>query len=305
MRCLFRNFLPALVAGCMFATAHAQDALYPSKTVSLVVPFPPGGVVDVIGRLIAARMQRELKGTIVVENKPGAGGTLGAGLVARSRPDGYTLLLGGSATHVFGPAIYPKLNYQPSELVPIGQISNGPLVIVVGSNSKATDMPSLLAELQAAGGGANFASNGNGTFPQLAGELFNQANRLTPVHVPYNGGPAVITALMRGDVSFSINHIPVVQGMVRSGKLRAIATTGAKRAAAFPDLPTVAETGHKDFEANAWFGLFVPAGTPPAVQKALSDALAASLDDKELRDKLLAQGDARRPIGMPGSSVAI
>ncbi|MES2185038.1 MAG: tripartite tricarboxylate transporter substrate binding protein [Pseudomonadota bacterium] len=281
----------AIIAAGVMA-AHAQDAAYPSRPVTLVVPFPAGGVVDVLGRLVADKLQAALKGTVIVDNKPGAGGTLGAGLVARSRPDGYTVLLGGSATQIFGPVIYPKLSYDASRaFAPIGQISNGPLVVTLGAKMKASNFNEMVAELRNEGSQGNYGSNGNGTFPHLAAELLKHSTGLQTVHVPYIGGPAVVTALLAGDLSMSINHIPVVQGMVKSGKLRAVATTGAQRSAAFPDLPTVAESGVKGFEASAWFGLFAPAGTPAPVVQELTAALELALQDPDLRAKLLAQGD--------------
>ena len=290
-RHLVRYGVIACLMGAATAT-FAQEPGYPTKPITLVVPFPAGGVVDIIGRLVAESMAASLKSTVVVDNKPGAGGTVGAAAVARAKPDGYTVLLGGSATHVFGPSLYTNLTYDPIKgFAPIGQISSGPLVVVVGSKTHAQTVSELVTALKGSGDTANYGSNGNGTFPHLAGELFKQANQLRTVHVPYGGGPAVVTALISGDLVMSINHIPVVQGMVKSGKLKAIATTGTVRSSAFPDLPTLSEAGMKGFEANAWFGLFAPAGTPAPIVERLSAALAAALKDESVRTRLLAQGD--------------
>lgn len=256
------------------------------------MPFPAGGVVDVVARVVGQKMAAMLGTSVVIENKAGAGGTIGATYVARARPDGYTLLLGGSATQVFGPALYKNLQYDARcDFVPVGQISSGPLVFVVGSKVPAKDMPQLIEYLKAQGANAFDGSNGNGTFPHLAGELFKQANKLATAHVPYNGGPATATALISGDVALSINHIPVVQGMVKARKLRALATTGQVRSVVFPDLPTVDESGMKGFEANAWWGLFAPAGTPADVVQKLNDALAVALKDESVKASLAAQGD--------------
>jgi tripartite-type tricarboxylate transporter receptor subunit TctC len=173
----------------------------------------------------------------------------------------------------------------------IGQISSAPLVLVVNAQANLRTVSELVALLRAKGDKANYGSNGNGTFPHLAGELFNEANQLATTHVPYSGGPAVLTALITGDVDMSINHIPVVQGMVKAGKLHVIATTGQARSKAFPDVPTLQEQGVKGFEANAWFGVFAPAKTPTAVVARLSAALGDALGDESLRQRFIAQGD--------------
>lgn len=282
--------LALAAAGCTLS-AGAQEA-FPSRPATLVVPFPAGGVVDVVARIVGQKMSVALGQPIVVENRPGAGGTIGATYVAKAKPDGYTMLLGGSATQVFGPALYKNLQYDAKkDFVPVGQISSGPLVLVTGAKVPATDVAALTKYLQEQGVRAFYGSNGNGTFPHLAAELFKQANQLSAAHIPYGGGPAALTALITGDVAFSINHIPVVQGMVKSGKVRALATTGKKRSVAFPDLPTLDEAGMKGFEANAWWGLFAPAGTPAEAVKKLNDALAVALKDPAVRKALEAQGD--------------
>jgi len=285
-----RQLSAAFILGACALSAGAQE--FPSRPVTLVVPFPPGGVVDVVARMVSQKMAGPLGASIIVENRPGAGGTLGASYVAKARPDGYTVLMGGSATQVFGPAIYQDLQYDARrDFAPVGQISSGPLVVVVGSKVQARTMPELTAYLRDRKEQAFYGSNGNGTFPHLAAELFKQSNALLSTHVPYGGGPAVMTALVAGDIAFSINHIPVVQGLVKAGKVRALATTGRTRSVAFPDLPTLDESGMPGFEANAWWGLFAPAGTPqPAIDK-LNAALADALRDEAVRSGLAAQGD--------------
>jgi tripartite-type tricarboxylate transporter receptor subunit TctC len=286
-----RPILLALAAAVCAAPAWAQEH-YPSRPLTIVVPFPAGGVVDVVARLVGQKMSADLGTPVIVENKPGAGGTIGAAYVAKAKPDGYTILLGGSATQVFGPVLYKHLQYDAKkDFAPIGQISAGPLVLVTGARVPATNVPQLVGWLKQQGAHAFYASNGNGTFPQLAAELFKQANHLSTAHIPYGGGPAALTALISGDVAFSINHIPVVQGMVKSGKLHALATTGSRRSVVFPDLPTLEETGMKGFEAYAWWGLFAPAGTPAPVVNRLNQALAAALKDPHVRAGLNAQGD--------------
>jgi tripartite-type tricarboxylate transporter receptor subunit TctC len=286
-----RILLAALAVGTLAVPAFAQDK-FPSHPVTLVVPFPAGGVVDVVARTVGQKMSVALGQPVVIENKAGAGGTIGATYVAKARPDGYTILLGGSATQVFGPALYKNLQYDArKDFAPVGQISSGPLVLVTGSKVPATTVPQLAKYLKEQGVRAFYGSNGNGTFPHLAAELFKQANQLPSAHIPYGGGPSALTALITGDIAFSINHIPVVQGMVKAGKVRAIATTGKKRSVAFPDLPTLDEAGMKGFEANAWWGLFAPAGTPAEAVVKLNEALAVALKDPSVRAGLEKQGD--------------
>ena len=291
MNASHRHVFMALAAAACAAPVWAQDS-YPSRPISIVVPFPPGGVVDVVARRVGEKMSSALGTPVIIENKAGAGGTIGAAYVAKAKPDGYTILLGGSATQVFGPALYKKLQYNArKDFTPVGQISSGPLVLVTGSKVQAHDVPQLVSYLKEQGANAFYGSNGNGTFPHLAAELFKQSNDLKTVHVPYSGGPATLTGLISGDVAFSINHIPVVQGMVKSGKLRALATTGAKRSVVFPNLPTLQEEGMKGFEANAWWGLFAPTGTPAQAVTKLNQALAVALKDENVRAGLQAQGD--------------
>ncbi len=270
----------------------AQEGSYPSRPISIIVPAPPGGVVDVVARLVGDRLAEVLKTSVVIENKPGAGGTLGAMTAARAKPDGYTLMVGGGATQIFGPAMYAKPGYDGQKsFVPVAQFSSGPLVVVVDAKSKAQDLRGLIAELKSAGDKANYGNNGNGSLPHLSGELFKRAGDLQYVQVPYRGGPEVVAALLGGDLAFSINHIPVVKGALDGGRLRALATTGGQRASGFANLPTVAEAGMTGFEATAWFGLFAPAGTPASVVEALSQAVATVLKRDDVRERLVAQGD--------------
>jgi tripartite-type tricarboxylate transporter receptor subunit TctC len=290
-----RSALHTIALATLFAGpgAWAQEP-YPTRPVTIICPFPPGGVVDIIARIVAEKMGAGMKATFVVEDKTGAGGTIGATAAARAAPDGYTLFMGGSATNVFAASLYKSLAYDPAKsFTPIGQISSSPLVVVVGSKTPAATVPELVALLKKEGEKANFASNGPGTFPQIAAELFKQANGLKTTHIPYNGGPAAVTALIQGDVTFSINHIAVVRGMVKSGKLKAIATTGSQRADAFADLPTLKELG-MNLEAQTWFGLFAPAGTPKPIIDRLSAELANVLKDEAVRARLAQSGEEAR-----------
>lgn len=269
---------------------------FPTKPIVLVVPFPPGGVVDVIGRLVADRLGTSFGMRAIVDNKPGAGGTIGAAAVARAEPDGHTLLVGGAATHVFSPNLYPSLAYDPvKSFAPVGQLTTGPLVLVVPASSPATGMKEFESLVRTQGERLNYSSNGAGTFPHLAAELYRRSVGGKYAHIPYAGGSQALVALVAGDVGFSINHIPVVLPVLKGGKIKALATTGRQRSAAFPQLPTFEEAGMKGFEASAWFGLFAPAGTPQPVLEKLNSAVAQALKAPELRDKLLSLGD--EPVG--------
>lgn len=264
---------------------------YPSRVVKLVVPYPPGGVVDITGRLLADQLAKQLGGTVIVENKPGAGGTIGAATVARAAPDGYTLLLSGAATHAFAPWMYRELAYDPiKDFAPITQVTEGPLALCVNAASEAKDLAGLLALLREKGGASNYSANGNGTYPHLSVELLKQKMGLKPVHVSYKGGGQAITALLAKEVHFSQNHIPIVLPFVKAGRLRCVATTGSARSSALPDLPTLKEAGY-DVVASAWFGLFAPAGTPRPIVERLYQAVVKAVEASDLRSKFAAQGD--------------
>jgi tripartite-type tricarboxylate transporter receptor subunit TctC len=269
--------------------AQSQD--FPKRPVRIVVPYPPGGVVDISGRLLAQDLSQQLGVPVVVENKVGAGGTIGAAQAARSPADGYTVLLSGAATHAFGPWIYKQLPYDPvKDFVAVTQFSEGPLALVVNATSPINTLDDFVRSLKAGGASINYGSNGNGTYPHLAAELMNTVLGGSPQHVPYPGGAQTLNALLAGEIQFTLNHLPVVQAHVRSGRLRMLATTGNARSPVFPSVPTLKESGY-DIVASAWFGLFAPAGTPPAVVERLHQATAAAARSPALREKLAGMGD--------------
>lgn len=289
MKLLVRWLHLIVLCLCWPLAALAQD--YPNRVVRLVVPFPPGGVVDISGRLLAEELGRQLGVNVIVENKVGAGGTIGAGDVARAPADGYTILLGGAATHAFAPWVYKQLRYDPvKDFVAVTQFTEGPLALCVNAASGAGTLDDFMKTMKSGGAALNYASNGNGTFPHLSVELMNQALGAKPQHVPFPGGAQATTALIAGQVQFTINHIPVVQAHVKSGRLRVLATTGGTRSPSFPDVPTLKEAG-VDVVASAWFGLFVPAGTPPAIVERIHQATVAAAKSAALREKIAAQGD--------------
>lgn len=284
-----RASLLALGSLCCAFGAFGQE--YPNRVVKLVVPYPPGGVVDISGRLLADELSRQLGATVVVENKVGAGGTIGAEQVARSAPDGYTILFSGAATHAFAPWIFKGLRYDPiKDFVAVTQFTEGPLALCVNASSAVNTLDDFVKLMKTGAASINYASNGNGTYPHLSVELMSQVLGARPLHVPYPGGAQAVTALMAGEVQFSQNHIPVVQPHVKSGRLRVLATTGTTRSQAYREVPTLKEAG-LDVVASAWFGLFVPAGTPAAVVERLHQATAAAARSPALREKIAAQGD--------------
>lgn len=284
------QFTAVLAIGLSTAMgAWAQK--YPSEVVKLIVPYPPGGVVDITGRLLAAELEKTLGTQVIVENKGGAGGTIGSALVAKAKPDGYTVLLSGAATHAFAPSLYKNLRYDPvKDFVPVTQLTQGPLALCVNANSKVQNLSEFMDYLKKNNSALNYASNGNGTYPHLSVELMNQVLKTKPVHVAYKGGGQAVAALLGEQVQFSQNHIPIVLPHVKADKLRVLATTGDARAAAFPNVPTLKESGI-DVVASAWFGLFLPANTPPAIIERLYQATAKAVESRALKDKLMLQGD--------------
>lgn len=286
-----------LALGCFWgAPIAAQTRAFPSKPVTVVVPFPAGGVVDIVGRLLADKLGVSLGVRVLIENRPGAGGTIGAAAVAKAEPDGHNLLIGGAATHVFSPLIYPNVAYDPvTNFSAISQLSAGPLVLAVPQASPVQSFADFHDYVRRQGDKLSYASNGPGTFPHMAAELYRGSVNGTFVHVSYGGGPKAMLALAANEVAFSINHIPNVMPLMRSGKVRVLATTGRTRAIALPDLPTFAEDGASGFETSAWFGLFAPAGTSSAVIARLNSVVNEALRAPDLREKLAAQGD--EPVG--------
>jgi tripartite-type tricarboxylate transporter receptor subunit TctC len=275
--------------------ANAQP--YPSRIIKLIVPYPPGGVVDITGRLLANQLQKELSATVIVENKPGAGGTLGANFVAKAEPDGYIILLSGAATHAFAPSLFKNLPYDPiADFVPITQISEGPLGLAVSADSGINDLAGFVAAMTAKGGSSNYASNGHGTYPHLAMELLKQKAGFAITHVPFRGGNEAVTALLGGQVQVTLNHLPVVLPQADAGKLRLLATSGGTRAQALPGIPSLKERGY-DVVASAWFGLFAPARTPRNIIDQISAAVVRAAQSPLLKEKLLAQGDEIRAEG--------
>jgi tripartite-type tricarboxylate transporter receptor subunit TctC len=295
MRLARLTFACVLALFLQASAAFAQS--YPSRIIKLVVPYPAGGAVDITGRLLAEHLQKELNATIIVENKVGAAGTIGANAVAKAQPDGYTILLSGAATHAFAPSLFKALPYDPlADFAPITQVSEGYLALTVKADSDMKDLAGFIATMKDKGSSSNYASNGFGTYPHLAMELLKQTAGIELAHVPFKGGNESVTALLGGQVQATLNHFPVIQPQADAGAFRVLATSGPVRAQAFPNVPTLKESGY-DIVASAWFGLFAPAGTPREIIDRLYAAVARAAKNPELREKLRIQGDEVRVEG--------
>jgi tripartite-type tricarboxylate transporter receptor subunit TctC len=259
----------------------ASAQAWPSKPVRLVVPFPPGGLIDQMARLMAPRLAREIGQPVVIDNKPGAGGNVGAAEAARAPADGYTLLM-ASPPLTISPAIYPSLPYRPEQIVPIGVVGRVPNVLLVNPKSGIASVADLVARAKAAPGRLNYASNGNGTSLHLSAELLKVLTGTFITHIPYRGAAAAVTGLMAGEVDAMFENLPSVLGQIRGGNVRALAVTTRTRSKALPDVPTLAESGMPDFDVSAWYGLAAPAGVPADIMGRLEKALDAVSRDVEI-----------------------
>ena len=268
----------------------------PAKPIRLVVPYPPGGPLDVVARALAERVQPTL-GTVIVDNKPGAGGNLGADLVAKSAPDGNTLVMGAVATHAINPWLYAKLPYDPvRDFTAITRVAQVPNVLVMNAQTaqrlNISSVRDLVIYARRHPGKLNYGSGGNGSAGHLAGEMFKSQAGLFIVHIPYGGGAPAQLALLSGQVDFNIDNLASAAANIRAGKLRALAVTTAQRSSAMPALPTMAEAGRDDglqqFDIGTWFGLFGPAGLPPEVLQRLNSAFVGALESTDMHAKLAA-----------------
>jgi len=288
------RFVFRMAAGALLATfallSHAQ-APYPTKPIRIVVPFPAGGTTDILARAVAQKLTETLGQSVVVDNRPGAGGNIGAELVAKSPPDGYTLLMGTVGTHAINPSLYAKMPYDHvKDFVPVILVAGVPNVLVVNPSVPANSVQELIAYIKANPGKVNFASSGSGTSIHLSGELFKTMAGVSMTHVPYKGSTPALTDLMGGQVQLMFDNLPSSLPQIKAGKLRALAVTSAQRASALPDVPTVAEAGLPGFEASSWFGLLAPAGTPKDIVTKLNAEVAKWLATPEAREKLASQG---------------
>jgi tripartite-type tricarboxylate transporter receptor subunit TctC len=277
------------LAAILPVTVLAQD--YPSKSIKLVVPFPPAGGTDVLSRAIAHAITTSTKWNIVVDNKPGAGGNIGLDFTAKSPPDGYTIAMGQTANLAVNPALYSKMPYDPlKDFAPVALLSSQPLIVVVATSSPYKSLKDLVDAAKAGSGKINMASPGNGTIGHIGGEMFQRRAGIRMTHVPYKGAGAAVADLMGGSVDCYFGNSLAVGGLVTGGRLRAIAVTSPKRLGNFPDVPTVAELGYPGFEAATWSGLVAPAGTPKAIVDKLNAEAIKALGSPELVKKLQEDG---------------
>jgi tripartite-type tricarboxylate transporter receptor subunit TctC len=298
MRPILRAALIAvsLAAFALPAAVAQQPGAWPSKPVRVVVPFAPGGTTDILARALAPELGKAFGQSFIVENKPGAGGNTGADLVAKSPPDGYTLLMGTVGTHAINPALYPKMPYDSvKDFVPISLVAGVPNVLVINparaAAAKITDVKSLIAYAKANPGKLNMASSGNGTSIHLSGELFKSMTGTYMLHFPYRGSGPALLDLIGGTMDVMFDNLPSALPQIKAGKLTALAVTSGERSAALPDVPTIAEAGPvKGYEASSWFGLLAPAGTPPDIVNRLQQETAKALATPGLKERLLSQG---------------
>jgi tripartite-type tricarboxylate transporter receptor subunit TctC len=270
-----RNWIAAaaaLVATTPFMSSSALAQAWPARPIKLVVPFPPGGLIDNMARLVAPKLSQELGQPIVIDNKPGAGGNLGAAEAARAQADGYTLLM-ASPPLTISPALYTKLPYKPEQIVPVGLLGRVPNVLVVNPASGIQSVADLSARIKAKPGQLNYASNGQGTSLHLSAELYKSLSGIFITHIPYRGAAAGLTAVMADEVSMMFDNLPSALGLINGGKLKAIAVTTPQRSSALPNVPTMEEAGIKGYQVFAWFGVAAPAGLPAPVQQKLEQAL--------------------------------
>jgi tripartite-type tricarboxylate transporter receptor subunit TctC len=282
----------AVVAGMLHAApAPAQAPAYPTKPVRLVVPFPAGGTTDILARAVAQKLSEAWGQSVVVDNRPGAGGNIGSELVAKAAPDGYTLLMGTVGTHAINPSLYAKMPYDHvKDFTPVILVAGVPNVLVVNPAVPAQTVAELIAYAKANPGKLNFASSGSGTSIHLSGELFKVLTGVQITHVPYKGSSPALTDLVGGQVQMMFDNLPSSLQFIKGNRLRALAVTSTTRAAALPDVPTMVEAGVPGFEASSWFGVLAPAGTPREVVARINAEVAKWLATPDAREKMSAQG---------------
>ena len=282
-----RQLIAAGLAACAMNRAWAEA--WPARPIRLVVPFPPGGLIDRMARLLGPRLAQSLGQPVVVDNKPGAGGNLGAADAARSPADGYTLLM-ASPPLTISPAIYKSLPYQPQQIEPVALLGRVQNVLLVNALSPIRTVAQLGDAAKAKPGQMNYGSNGNGTSLHLCMELYKSLSGAQITHVPYRGAAGAMTALLAGEVDVMFDNLPAALPHIRAGKIRALAVTASARSSALPDVPTMVEAGVPGFDVTAWFGIAAPAGLPTAVADRLRQVLAEAIAAPEVAQAMQSQG---------------
>jgi tripartite-type tricarboxylate transporter receptor subunit TctC len=288
-----KRILCGLAATLLAAAAQAQA--WPNRTVTLVVPFPPGGGTDTGGRILAEQLGKRWGQTVIVDNKGGAAGQIGADLVAKAKPDGYTLLLGNIGTQAINPSLYPKMPYDPDKaFAPVALVAELPLAMTVHPGVPAKDPKEFIALAKSQPGKLSYASSGAGGAPHLAAEMFKDASGTFIVHVPYRGGGPATQDLMAGHVQLLFMTVLEASGNIKAGKLRALAVTSDKRVPALADVPTLAESALPGFNSISWLGLLAPAGTPQEIVEKISADVRAVLAANEVKARYVALGGVPR-----------
>jgi tripartite-type tricarboxylate transporter receptor subunit TctC len=298
MKTIVKNVL--LTAAIAVLTIHSAcaQASYPSKPIRIVVPFTPGGSTDILARAIGQKLSEAWGQAVVVENVPGAGGSIGADKVAKASPDGYTLLMGHIGTLAVNPSLYPALPYDPvKSFAPVAWVARVPNILVVHPSVKANTVKELVALAKAQPGRLNYGSGGNGSAANLATEYFKLQTGTSMLHIPYRGAAPAVADLLGGQIQLMFTGAPALMGQIKSGQLRALAVSSPKRLEALPDLPTVAEAGYANFEADQWYGVVAPAGTPKDVVVKLNAQINQALQSAELKTRLASEG----ALAMPSS----
>lgn len=292
-----------VVASVLTSPARAQD--YPTHPITLIIPFAPGGSTSIVGRTIADKMTETLGEKVIVDNRPGAGGTVGTRAVALSAPDGYTIGLGYTGTLAIGPSLYRKAGYDPRKhFAPIGLIGNAPNSLVVHPSFPAKTLAELIAYAKANPGKVNFGSGGAGTASHITGELFSQAAGVKLTHIPYKGSGPALVDLIGGHIPMAFSPIPATHASVSAGQLRALAVTSPGRSTLLPEVPTIAESGLPGFDASLYYGLIAPAGTARPIIDRLNAALRNALDSDDVKKRLVQDGTEPTP-GSPDDYAAL
>jgi len=292
MKVLFRSFVFLLVLGAsslLSAPLFAQP--YPARPVHIIVPFPPSGAADLLTRALGKKLSESWGQPVIADNRPGAGGNIGAEVAAKAAPDGYTLFMAAVTTHAVSMSLYSKLGYDlEKDLAPVSLVANVPHILVANPSVPANNLGELLAYLRAQGGKVNFASQGNGTLSHLEYELMRSMGGFKANHIPYKGSAPAMVDLLAGTVTVFFDSIPSSLPQVRAGKLRGIAVASSRRSPVLPDLPTLSEAGLTGFAADSWFGIMVPAGTPREIVAKLNNDVIKGLDSQEVKDIISRQG---------------
>ena len=285
-----RPALALAFALVLAAAANAQTAAYPSKPIRLVIGFAPAGAADFVARSMSDALAKALGQPVVVDNKPGNGSSIAAEIVARSAPDGYTLLIASPSSISVNPALNPKLAYTPADLLPVTKMTTSPLVLAVNPATGIRSLPELIAAAKKDPGKLNYSSSGNGSAPHLGAALFAQLTEAQMTHVPYRGGGPAIQSVIAGDTQVTFGTPPSVLPQASGGRLRALAVSTRERSPLVPDLPGMREAGLPDYNLEFWYGMFVPAGTPPAIVAKIYDATVAAMQQAPIKAALAREG---------------